>query len=70
MSVATKPAALVDYENARPRLCWDCNYFHRDSSHCHKHAATPPDQFQGTPSACQDWKAFDPYDVQSREVPF
>ena len=70
MITATKPAALIDYENARPRLCWDCNYFHRETNHCHKHAATPPAQFQETPSACPDWKEHDPYDVQSREVPF
>ncbi len=70
MSMATKPAALIDWESARPRLCWDCNYFHRETNHCHKHAATPPHQFQGTPNACTDWKEHDPYDVQAREVPF
>ena len=70
MSQAAKPAALIAWECGRPKLCWDCNYFHRETNHCHKHAATPPAEFQEAPSACQDWKEHDPYDVQSREVPF
>ena len=70
MTTATMPAALIDWQRNRPKLCWDCNYFHRESSHCHKHDATPPQQFQETPNACPDWKQYDPYDVQAREVPF
>jgi len=70
MSQAAKPAALIAWECGRPKLCWDCNFFHRETNYCHKHAATPPAEFQEAPSACQDWKEHDPYDVQAREVPF
>jgi hypothetical protein len=70
MSQAAKPAALIAWECGRPKLCWDCNYFHRETNHCHKHAATPPAEFQEAPSACPDWREHDPYDVQPREVPF
>lgn len=70
MTAAVKPGALIDWEQSRPKLCWDCDHFHRELSHCQLHNATPPAAFQETPDACTDWKTFDPYAIRPGEVPF
>ena len=53
-----KPEILIAWENAveaRPQVCWNCEWFSESSYHCGAHDAEPPAEFAATDKACSDW---------------
>lgn len=49
-----KPKVLEDWERAGPpKVCFNCEF--NDGSECVKFNAIPPEDFQQTPGACDQW---------------
>ena len=48
-----KPKIITDWENAFPKVCFNCaNY--TDSGECREYKMKPPAEFMETPS-CDEW---------------
>jgi hypothetical protein len=49
-----KPKVLIDWEAAGPPMvCYNCEF--NTGSECAKFNAIPPEDFQQTPGACDQW---------------